>query len=134
MYRHLLTPPRLLLHLTILLLLSQINHYLVILCNHIFRHTILSLPTHWLYNNLSYHQIILKLITLHIQLLLSNGTAQLMLTRLLTFLPLLPIQFTSISSIVYYSPTLMHPSFLSAMNSIHSPLILVVLLIFIIID
>ena len=84
---------------------------------------------------LLYHHITLKVMTLHILAHCNNGTIQLM--YLLTFfflllLLLLLIHFTSISSIVYYPPTLTQPSYtrilLLAMNNILSILFLVVLL------
>ena len=128
---HLLAPSRLLLQLTINFLLSQINHHLVILYQQIFYHTIPSLLTFSLYNNLSYHHLILKLISLHVLTCYNKEITYLVHMHLLTFLLFL-IQFTSLSSIVYYPPTLTHPSYtttlLLAMNHTLPLLLLMVLL------
>ena len=93
----------------------------------------------WLVQQLVlYHHLILKLIFHHILTYYNKEITRLMYMHLPTLLPFLLIQFTSISSIVYYPPTLTHPTYTRtlplAMNNILSLHLLVVLLIIIIID
>ena len=122
----------------IIFLLSQISCHLVILYHQIIYHTIPSVVAFGLCNNLSYHHLILKLTSHHILTYYNKEITRLVHMHLPTLLPFLLIQFTSISSVVYYPPTLTHPSYTRTlplgMNNILSHLIQVVLLVIIIID